>query len=123
MSPILLLIAWRGEPGVNEEPQHIHQGRVTPNLLDAMDIPYIIIDSQMSQDEVLNSIIDQLDICNKEKKPVCVLVRKGTFETYKKNSNESPHNSLKLEREEAVEIAKKKKTNLTTKIDLSHIHI
>ena len=105
--PILLLIGWRGEPGVKDEPQHIHQGRVTPNLLDAMDIPYIIIDSQMSQDEVLNSIIDILDICKKEKKPVCVLVRKGTFETYKKKSNESPHNDLKLEREEAVEIAAK----------------
>ena len=47
--PILLLIGWRGEPGVKDEPQHIHQGRVTPNLLDAMDIPYIIIDSQMSK--------------------------------------------------------------------------
>ena len=56
---------------------------------------------------MLNSIIDQLDICNKEKKPVCVLVRKGTFESYKKKSNESPHNNLKLEREEAVEIAAK----------------
>ena len=42
--PILLLIGWRGEPGVKDEPQHIHQGKVTPSLLTEMDIPFSIID-------------------------------------------------------------------------------
>ena len=83
--PILLLIGWRGEPGVKDEPQHIHQGRVTPNLLDAMDIPYIIIDSQMSQDEVLNSIIDQLDICNKEKNQFVFLFEKEPSKVIRRN--------------------------------------
>jgi len=103
--PMLLLIGWRGEPGVKDEPQHIHQGRVTPALLKTMDIPYIIIDSKMSKDEILSSILGQLETCSKNKKPVCILVRKGTFQSYKKKSNESPHNDLKLEREYAVEIA------------------
>ena len=103
--PILLLIGWRGEPGVKDEPQHIHQGRVTPDLLKTMGIPYIIIDSKMSQDHLLNSVLDQIEICNNHKKPVCILVRKGTFQSYKKKLNESPHNDFKLEREEAVELA------------------
>jgi len=103
--PILLLIGWRGEPGVKDEPQHIHQGRVTPELLKTMDIPYIIIDSLMSQEEILSSILSQLNICNKNKKPVCILVRKGTFQSYKKKLNESHHNDYSLEREEAIEIA------------------
>ena len=105
--PILLLIGWRGEPGVKDEPQHIHQGRVTPDLLETMDIPYTIIDSDMSAEEIKNSILDQLQTCNKYKKPVCILVRKGTFHSYKKKLNLSPHNDLKLEREQAVEIATK----------------
>lgn len=103
--PILLLIGWRGEPGVKDEPQHIHQGRVTPELLKTMDIPHIIIDSQMSQDEILSSIFSQLKVCNKNKKPVCILVRKGTFQSYNKKLNESHHNDYPLEREEAIEIA------------------
>jgi phosphonopyruvate decarboxylase len=38
--PMLLLVGWRGKPGENDEPQHVKQGRVTGNLLDAMDIPW-----------------------------------------------------------------------------------
>ena len=47
--PIILLIGWRGEPGIKDEPQHIHQGRITPSLLNVMEIPYVIIDSSMDQ--------------------------------------------------------------------------
>ena len=34
--PCILLIGWRGEPGVHDEPQHVKQGKVTCALLDAM---------------------------------------------------------------------------------------
>ena len=37
--PVLLMIGWRGEPGIKDEPQHIKQGEVTTDLLDAMKIP------------------------------------------------------------------------------------
>lgn len=105
--PILLLIGWRGEPGIKDEPQHIHQGRITPSLLEVMDIPYTIIDSNMDQLEVLNLIEKQIINCQKFKKPVCILVRKGTFETYKKKINKSSNLQFELEREEAVQIATK----------------
>ena len=45
--PLLLLIGWRGEPGVKDEPQHIKQGKVTLPLLEAMGIRYAVL----SQDE------------------------------------------------------------------------
>ena len=32
--PALLLIGWRGEPGVKDEPQHLKQGRITLELLE-----------------------------------------------------------------------------------------
>ena len=105
--PILLLIGWRGEPGVKDEPQHVHQGRITPSLLEVMDIPYTIIDSNMDQLEVLNLIEKQIINCQKFKKPVCILVRKGTFETYEKKINKSGNFQFELEREEAVQIATK----------------
>ncbi|MDR0418827.1 MAG: phosphonopyruvate decarboxylase, partial [Prevotellaceae bacterium] len=43
--PMLLMIGWRGEPGVKDEPQHIKQGEVTLSLLNAMGVPYTIINS------------------------------------------------------------------------------
>ena len=34
--PMLLIIGWRGEPGVKDEPQHIKQGQITPEQLDLL---------------------------------------------------------------------------------------
>ena len=31
--PMLILIGWRGEPGVKDEPQHVSQGRITPDIV------------------------------------------------------------------------------------------
>ena len=41
--PMLLMIGWRGEPGVKDEPQHVKQGKIQIELLNTMDIPYEII--------------------------------------------------------------------------------
>ena len=41
--PMLLVIGWRGEPGVKDEPQHVKQGEVSETLLKTLDIPYVII--------------------------------------------------------------------------------
>ena len=34
--PMILLIGWRGEPGIKDEPQHTKQGNVTINMLNVM---------------------------------------------------------------------------------------
>jgi phosphonopyruvate decarboxylase len=44
--PMLLLVGWRGEPGTRDEPQHRAQGVATLPLLDAMRIPYTILEAQ-----------------------------------------------------------------------------
>lgn len=36
--PIMLLVGWRGEPGVKDEPQHKTQGKITPDLLSQSDV-------------------------------------------------------------------------------------
>ena len=41
--PLVLLIGWRGRPGVKDEPQHVHQGRVTESMLSVMDLSLIHI--------------------------------------------------------------------------------
>ena len=38
--PQLLIVTWRGQPGVADEPQHALMGPITPTLLDAMQIPW-----------------------------------------------------------------------------------
>src|ERR1700689_2910536 len=38
--PQLLIITWRGQPGVTDEPQHALMGPITPALLQLMEIPW-----------------------------------------------------------------------------------
>jgi phosphonopyruvate decarboxylase len=38
--PQLLIVTWRGEPGVADEPQHALMGPITPALLDTMEIAW-----------------------------------------------------------------------------------
>jgi phosphonopyruvate decarboxylase len=93
--PMVLLIGWRGEPGVHDEPQHVKQGEVTLGLLDTMQIPYIIL-------EDASQIGPQVKLAMVRKSPVALVVRKGTFGSYKlKNAstNDNP-----LSREEALKL-------------------
>jgi phosphonopyruvate decarboxylase len=78
--PMLLMIGWRGEPGIKDEPQHGKQGRVMEKLLDAMEIPWFILDAESSAEEVLGQAIASM---TNGMAPVALLVRKGTFEQYK----------------------------------------
>ncbi len=39
--PTLLIVTWRGQPGLKDEPQHEQMGRITHQLLDALEIPWL----------------------------------------------------------------------------------
>lgn len=88
--PMLLLIGWRGEPGVHDEPQHLKQGEVTLPLLETMGIPYIVLPDE---DEAACEAAETMAArCRETGKPHAIVVRKGTFGDYKlrtkvKNSN------------------------------------
>ena len=38
--PTLLVVTWRGQPGLADEPQHELMGRVTQRLLDVIEVPH-----------------------------------------------------------------------------------
>ena len=96
--PVLLIIGWRGEPGVHDEPQHVKQGEVTLPLLDAMQIPYVILpDEDTAAPDVVRMMVDD---CKKQSKPHAIVIRKNTFGKYKLR-NEAV-NDYPLSREEAL---------------------
>ena len=97
--PMLLLIGWRGEPGTTDEPQHVKQGKITVDLLDAMDIPYRILESE--PDAARRSVDELVAIAAAENRPVALLVRKGTFQPYK--PKELASGPFELTREGAIE--------------------
>ncbi|WP_404375199.1 phosphonopyruvate decarboxylase [Vreelandella aquamarina] len=74
--PMLLLIGWRGEPGVKDEPQHVKQGQITPGQLDLLGIPYQVLDADSDPEAVMAMAQAQLDTTHA---PVALLVKKDTF--------------------------------------------
>ena len=98
--PMLLIIGWRGEPGVKDEPQHVKQGKIQIELLNTMDIPYEIIskDSQDFKSKISNCINRAKD----ENRPTALLIKKGTFDKYGKTVLLDEDQGMK--REEALEI-------------------
>jgi len=97
--PILLVIGWRGEPGIHDEPQHIKQGKVTCPLLESMGIPYAVLE----KDE--NGVNSQIETCFKTivetNAPYAFVIRKDTFAPYALQKKDE-HNAI-MTREEAIE--------------------
>lgn len=92
--PLLMLIGWRGEPGIHDEPQHIKQGKVTLPLLDAMGIRYTILG-----DDFENQLDECVAYMKETKQPIALVVRKGMFSKF----NLLPEdNSFPLSREESL---------------------
>jgi len=79
--PMLVMVGWRGEPGVKDEPQHIKQGEVMEQLLDACGLSTLIIDANTSNITAVLKSAKDLAITNSE--PVILLVKKGAFGPYK----------------------------------------
>lgn len=79
--PMILLVGWRGEPGVKDEPQHIKQGGVMEELLAACDLPYEVIDQ--SVENIFDVIERNVNLAKTKNTPVVLLVKKGAFTEYK----------------------------------------
>ncbi|MDR0832567.1 MAG: phosphonopyruvate decarboxylase [Bacillales bacterium] len=75
--PMLLVIGWRGEPKVHDEPQHIKQGEVTLELLETIGIKYLILN-----DNYVEQILQCVEYMKKENAPIALVVRKNTFSKY-----------------------------------------
>lgn len=96
--PMLLVIGWRGEPEVKDEPQHKKQGRVMLPMLNSMDIPYAIVSPEM--DEADSTIQQALQTARETNGPYALIIRKNTFSPFPLQP--SPTSSLELTREEAI---------------------
>ena len=97
--PVLLMIGWRGEPGGKDEPQHVKQGEVTLDLLEAMQIPYVVLSDQ--EEEALQQTGEMLQKAQTGSRPYAIVIRKGLFGKYRLQNK--PENDYPLSREEALE--------------------
>lgn len=79
--PVLLLIGWRGEPGIKDEPQHAKQGKITLQILQTLDIPYRVLPENIEEASIcLDDLLAEMSI---QKRPAALVVKKGIFDSYK----------------------------------------
>ena len=98
--PCLLVIGWRGEPGVKDEPQHVKQGAVTLSQLDLLGIPHATLSPDTSDDDfrVLFGVL-LAALC--EGKVAALVVRKGALVS---DRHPAYGNNAVLTREEAADL-------------------
>ena len=97
--PVLLLIGWRGRPGVHDEPQHVKQGKVTTGLLNVMGVNYEVLSKE--EDKAEKQIAKAVKALN-NKEVFALVIEKETFEDYKLQNVEK--NDLTMSREEAIQM-------------------
>ncbi len=74
--PQLLIVTWRGQPGVPDEPQHALMGPITPAMLDAMQIPWELFPTGLADiGPALNRATAHMDETGR---PYALLMQKGS---------------------------------------------
>lgn len=99
--PMMIVIGWRGEPGVHDEPQHVKQGKVTCDLLDAMKIPYSVLSGEMEDSDLIPVLEKAYAYIKENSAPYALVIKKGTFADYVLQNNEKVE--AEMSREEAIE--------------------
>jgi phosphonopyruvate decarboxylase len=78
--PQLLIVTWRGQPGVADEPQHALMGPITPAMLETMEVRWELFPTQ-AQDigPALDRATAHMDATGK---PYALVMQKGSVAPY-----------------------------------------
>merc|ERR1711957_892491 len=99
--PMLMMVGWRGEPGVKDEPQHTFMGACQAEIMDAMKVKWAPLPD--NQEDADRMIAEAVEYMNKDKAPFGMTISKGVFDKYKLVSDPCP-DVAELTREEAIKL-------------------
>ncbi|SEB15820.1 phosphonopyruvate decarboxylase [Paraburkholderia sartisoli] len=86
--PQLLIVTWRGQPGVPDEPQHALMGPVTPAMLETMDIPW---ETFPTESDAIGPALDRaIAHMDETGRPYALVMQKGSVAPYALKQNATP---------------------------------
>ncbi|MGF6650087.1 phosphonopyruvate decarboxylase [Paraburkholderia youngii] len=86
--PQLLIVTWRGQPGVADEPQHALMGPITPAILDTMEIPWETFPTEADAiGPALDRAIAHMDATGR---PYALVMQKGSVAPYELKDGGAP---------------------------------
>ena len=74
--PCLLVISWRGQPGIADAPEHLMMGEIMLPLLDLMKIPYRVLSMG---EPVAGAVAWASDTLTASSKPVALVAPEGVL--------------------------------------------
>jgi phosphonopyruvate decarboxylase len=85
--PQLLIVTWRGQPGVADEPQHALMGPVTPAMLDTMEIPW---ETFPTEAEAIGPALDRaIAHMDETGRPYALVMQKGSVAPFELKQGEA----------------------------------
>ena len=82
--PQLLIVTWRAQPGIADEPQHALMGPISPAMLETMQIPWELFPTEAGQiGAALERAIKHMDETGR---PYALLMQKGSVADYALNN-------------------------------------
>ncbi|MEK9723670.1 MAG: phosphonopyruvate decarboxylase, partial [Rhodospirillaceae bacterium] len=76
--PSLMIVTWRGGPGLSDEPQHELMGEITPDLLDVIRVPHA--DFPASHNEVAGALDAAWARMDADGLPFAFILQKGMID-------------------------------------------
>ena len=96
--PQLLIVTWRAEPGVADEPQHALMGPITPALLETMEIAWEPFPTEAEAVEpALERAVAHMD---KTGRPYALVMRKGSVAPFPLAQTKAPRRAACVARTE-----------------------
>lgn len=89
--PMVLLIGWRGQPGRTDEPQHRKMGAITLELLQLLDIPYVVCGP--ADNDWQHAVRTIAATAKNESRPAAIVVEEGFFS---EEAQEPPYHDYEL---------------------------
>ncbi len=105
--PLLLLIGWRGEPGKIDAPQHKKMGRIMLSLLDTLQIPYYILEPDLTI--IKKELEKAFNYFKKNKAAYAFIIKGNFFQNYEMRKKQI--NNYTLKRKEVIRDIMKNLTN------------
>lgn len=74
--PVLVIVTFRGDPDLHDEPQHELMGQITGSLLDTMHIPWSWFPSEA--DQIQPTVAQAIDTMRRTDRPIALVMKKGS---------------------------------------------
>lgn len=74
--PTMMIVTWRGQPGITDEPQHELMGPITPELLDTMRIPHKVF--PQTEGDIAGALAQAQHTMDESDLPFAFIMSKGS---------------------------------------------